>query len=208
VKRLLALLLVAACSSNGGDPFPPGWTLVAPGIRVEILRDPYRLRVLDAAGDPLLESAGAGAADGYATLGWTTGTIQMTPYISPGYTKVFPNLDPWRDQLNVVAATATETSLELTLATASPTDARVIVTHTLRPSTLRVEARLEGTATARAWSTAFQAPAGEGYLGSASASRAPTSAASPCTPGSRRAASARARARRPARPTRGRTARP
>jgi alpha-D-xyloside xylohydrolase len=110
----------------------------------------------------VLDGLGAGAGDGYGGVGWTSGSVFVSHPGSPGYFNFSTELDPWRDAYEVTAATAGATTLDLTLgATGQPP---VTVVLTVRPSTLRVEAHIDGTRP-RAWSAAFAAPADEGYLG-------------------------------------------
>src|SRR5262245_37443330 len=163
ISPLIALVAAACGSGGGGDALPTGATLVAPGIRVEILTRPLRVTVFDPSGKPVLESRESGGGDGYAGLGWTTGKLDIVTTIFPGYFKAEPGLDPWRDDLSVVALASSETSAQLTLSSGR-TPELVVVTYTVRPSALRVEAHVEG-ATPRAWEVGFRAPADEGYLG-------------------------------------------
>jgi alpha-glucosidase (family GH31 glycosyl hydrolase) len=163
VRHAAALLLLAcaAACSGDGDGLPASYELAAPGIRVTIARKPYHVTVADTAGHVVLDGLAAGAGDGYGALGFTTGTIDIHSTITPGYFRADLKLDAWRDGFEIVAASATATTLEATLAT--PAGDRVTVKHAVTPSTLRVEARRDGAT--RAWSAAFRAPAGEGYLG-------------------------------------------
>jgi alpha-glucosidase (family GH31 glycosyl hydrolase) len=169
---MLALLLLAACHPG----LPESFGLQAEGLSVEIQTAPYTLIVYDAGGDPMLRSLGAGDGEGYSTLGFTSGELRWDEESGPGYLAPEPDLDPWEDDWVVVDAVEEEASLELHLAPAGSVDERghvaedearrVRVVHTLRPGALRVEASLEGaTELPRAWGSAFESPAEEGFLG-------------------------------------------
>ncbi len=147
------------------DPsLPARLRLASVDASVEVSTTPFALELRDRDGRVVLASTGAGA------LGWTSGRVAYDSIVSPGYTRFTAALDPWHEGLRVAQARATADALELTLvepdAPASPcVHARVL----LRGATLRVEARLDATATARqvprAWEVAFASPADEGFLG-------------------------------------------
>ncbi len=165
---LLILLPGAGCS----DPLPcasgnpeAGYTLAGAGITVEVTRSPYRYLVKDATGAVVLSSAGAGKKDGYGTVGWTNGQLFWGNNVSPGYFTFDTNLEPWRDDWTVVAASQPNaTSLEITLAQAGD-PACIHQVYSLRASTLRVETRYDGKQAPRAWSVGFSTPPDEAFLG-------------------------------------------
>lgn len=162
----LCLALAAACSSDPcASSLPASYSLSAPGIRVTVQRCPYAVSVADEQGAPILQSSSTGqAGEGYGALGWTSGQISLTNIASPGYFKFAPALDPWRDRLIITSATQTgPDSLDAVLQ-ASSDPAQVHLKLRLRPSTLRVEAHVEG-AQPRAFGAAFASPPDEAFLG-------------------------------------------
>jgi sulfoquinovosidase len=165
---LCAFVIFAGCSSPcGGGVSASSWTLQNDAISVEITASPYGFTVKDASGRAVLRTSGAGAADGYGSIGWTSGKIFLSNIVDPGYYAFDTALDPWRDELHVTAATTTPDSVDLTLSPASGAGC-VHVTHTLRASALRVEAsvdHLDGKTAPRAWETAFATPDDEAFLG-------------------------------------------
>ena len=171
----LLALLVLSCGDNTPPPdrgacpvdpaLPESWRLDGDGIGIEIRRAPYAIAVRDARGDVALESLGGGAGDGYAALGWTAGTVAYQADFAPGYTLVSPRLEPWRDDLEVASVEIAGAAIRARLARTGDRDAPcVIVSHTLRRSALRVEARVDGVGP-RAWAVGFASPADEGFLG-------------------------------------------
>ena len=167
---LLAFALFAGCSPpcGGGSP-ASSWTLANGSVTVEIRGAPYGFTVKDASGRTVLATAGGGAGDGYGSLGWTSGKIFLANIVDAGYYSFDTVLDPWRDNLRVSAATTTPDSVELTL-DGGKNGGCVHVSHTLRQSALRVEARVDHLdghtgATPRAWEAAFATPADEAFVG-------------------------------------------
>ncbi|HEY3357227.1 MAG TPA: TIM-barrel domain-containing protein [Polyangia bacterium] len=166
---LLGVALGAGCGGGGGAACPHDGTVPATltvaggGLTLEVQADPYGYTLRDAAGRAVLTTLGAGAQDGYGSLGWTTGKVAWSNIVSPGYFQFAPTLDPWRDRFRVVAARQEAGRLTLSL---EATGARecTTVTHTLTASTLRVEAQTSGAAP-RAFAAAFQTPTDEGFLG-------------------------------------------
>lgn len=163
-----ALSVFAGCSSPcGGGTSASSWTLSNDAVTVEIRGEPYGFTVKDASGRVVLASAGAGSADGYGSLGWTSGKTFWSSIASSGYYSFDSVLDPWRDQLRVTAASTTPGSVDLTLDGGSKGGC-VHVTHTLAGSALRVEARVDHLpdgVTPRAWEAAFATPADESFVG-------------------------------------------
>jgi len=149
-----------------GSHLPAQWTLQATGIRVDVQRRPFAVTVRNADGVEVLRSLGAGHGDGFGTLGWTSGTIRLTPNgVNRGYFAFSKRLDPWRDDWVVVDATVRDRELELQFRGEGGRGAeRMTVRQTLRDATLRVEARLE-TTQPRAWEVAFATTETEGFLG-------------------------------------------
>ena len=142
VTVLLAGLAVglAGCGAEGpcarDGKLPASWTLSAAGITVDVTRSPFAYSVRDAAGAEVLRSLGPGAGDGYATVGHTGGSVIWSNVVSGGYFSFTPQLNPWHDDLRVVAARQTDAAtLELSL---EQPGARFcsFVTMRLRDSTL------------------------------------------------------------------------
>ena len=166
---LLALALATAgCRDRGPclrtGHVPDSWTLTASGVTVEVTRSPFAYRVRDAAGTEVLRSLGPGADDGYGTVGFTGGSVIWSNVVSGGYFSMTPVLNPWQDDLRVVAASQPDaTRLDLSL---EQPGARFCshMTLVLRDSTLRVEASTDGP-TPRAFSAAFESPADEAFMG-------------------------------------------
>ncbi|MBN2492986.1 MAG: glycoside hydrolase family 31 protein [Deltaproteobacteria bacterium] len=159
--------LAAACSGAGEDGLPESWTLQADGVRLEVAAAPFSYAVFDAQDRAVLQSLGAGEGDGYAALGWTSGEVAIETNVSPGYKTVTPDLEPWRDDWEVIGAEQEQDRLALTLAARDdPADrGRFIeLVFELRPSALRVEVS-KAARQPRAWSAAFASSGGEGFLG-------------------------------------------
>lgn len=162
-----ALMTFSGCSRNNTCS-SYHWTLSAPGIVVKVDGCPYDYRVMDSSGKVVLQSTGvgmsAGTGDGYGTLGFANGTVKWANIISQGYFSCTTDFTPWRDRWSVIGSRMSgSTELDLTLMDA--TDGRIVhVVHTVRPSTLRVEASIEGAAP-RAWEAAFATPPDEAFLG-------------------------------------------
>ena len=148
------------------------WVLREDGITVFVERAPYSVTVW-ADGQAVLSSRGSGRGDGYAALGFATGTVEWGTDVSPGYIKVAPDLDAWADDWVVASATQDEdTSLELILVApedeAAWRDGELVtalqVYHHVEPSGLEVSATAP-TDAPRAWSAAFHSPSSEAFLG-------------------------------------------
>ena len=155
----VAFVALASCSSSSKT-----FTLQAPGIAVLVHADPYSLEIRDGAGNVVLQSAAPGKrGDGYGALGWTSGSLTWGHNVSPGYFTMDPALDPWRDGLRIVRAVQPDPAT-LDVELASPTGI-VRVHHSLRNSTLRVEASLTDAAAPRAWEIAWQTPSDEAFMG-------------------------------------------
>jgi alpha-glucosidase (family GH31 glycosyl hydrolase) len=150
--RAWVALLLCACNQ-----LPDQWTLKGPGITVEVSRAPYGYSVRDATGKLVVSTAGAGASDGYGSIGWTTGRVDWMPIATFGYQQFDAVFDKWRDAAEVTAATQKSDRLEVTLSDGT----RVV--HQLRASTLRVEASRGDKP--RAWEAAFRSPSDEDFLG-------------------------------------------
>jgi len=141
--------------------------LTAEGITVNITTHPYAVSVADASGTTVLSTLPNARGDGYAPIAWTSGRLSWSPgVITPGHYRFAPSLDPWRE--GWVTVDVREAANEVTLVMAPPDGSadRIEVTHRVRASTLRVEAKLvtEGDAP-RAWEASFAAPTDEHYLG-------------------------------------------
>ncbi|MEI8255107.1 MAG: hypothetical protein WCJ30_05480, partial [Deltaproteobacteria bacterium] len=149
-----------------GSELPPLWTVRAPGISVDVTREPYGFVVRNAAGDDVVHTAGRGGpGEGYSSVAWTTGTTRWRPNaVSRGYSNFTATLDPWRDDWIVVAARESEGGLELTLQHGRDGAQRMTVNHRVYDTSLRVEARVAG-GEARAWEAAFATPPDEAFLG-------------------------------------------
>jgi alpha-D-xyloside xylohydrolase len=169
---VLPLLLAAVACEPPPKDFPPPrdrWTLEAPGIVVEVRREPYGVTVRDASGRAVLETAPEPLGDGYAAAAWTTGTVRWsTNPLTAGQYTFRTSLDPWREGLRVVEDRLDGDALVLVVEPASfgdgaPTE-RATIRHALRDSTLRVEIEVEGVAP-RAVAAAFRSPPDEGFLG-------------------------------------------
>ena len=153
---LLVVLLVAGC----GDSLPCGngvsvaqYTMQSDELSVEIATKPYALTVRKPDGTVLVQ-------DGY--IGWTSGVMGIKRSLYNGYVFLDDELDPWREELTVVAATQTDGKLDVTLH--GTDDTCITVTHLLRPGALRVEAHQTNPALA-AWEIGFSSPTDEGFLG-------------------------------------------
>lgn len=164
---LVAFLVVAGCPGCndrcGNGTSASSWTLQNGALTVTIQRSPYSFTVADSSGRAVLATRGAGAHDGYGALGWTSGKVFLADIVDAGYYSFDTALDPWRDDLHVVAAAATPTTVELTLE--GKNAGCVLVTHTLRAAALRVEAHVGHAAAPRAMEAAFVTPADEAFLG-------------------------------------------
>ncbi len=163
-NSLLALLALAGCGQDGPAD---AWRLEAEDVAVEVRRAPFAFCVLDGGGAARLCSLAAGAGDGQAALGWTSGETRWENLLSPGYFQVTPSLDPWRDDFVVREARRAGARLELVLGPADdPGDAgrQLRVAFEARPGAVRVEAEKSGRVP-RAWAAAFSSPADEGFLG-------------------------------------------
>src|ERR1700759_2741430 len=116
MRSLLLLFAVfAGCSSPCGGGAFSSWTLTNCNLTVEITGAPYGFTVKDATGKAVLASAGAGAQDGYGSVGWTSGAVFIDNIADDGYFSFDSALDPWRDQLRVTAASITPTEVDLVL---------------------------------------------------------------------------------------------
>src|SRR5574341_399352 len=140
MRRLLWLAVIAGC----GEP-------------LEVESRPYRYTVRNAAGEAVLTSTGRGQKDGYGALGWTTGRVEWSVGVTPGYATFEPVLDPWRDDWEVVAAQQLQDELKLTLATRGEASCVQVSHRVVIPSVVRTEARRTRDPLPRAWSAAFQA---------------------------------------------------
>lgn len=164
MKWWLVLVCAVGC---GGDPpcshgdVPASLTIQNAGMTVTVGTAPYGFEVHDGGGALVLATAGDGDGGGYGAVGWTTGSAVIKRYIDPGYADFGASLDPWRDHLRVVSASATATEIDVVL---EGDDGCVTVKHVLRDGALRVEASLDH-ADARAWEVAFRAGADEAFLG-------------------------------------------
>lgn len=164
-------LVLAACLAACGDdspcahgPVPASLTMELNGTSVTVMTDPYGFEVFSLSNGDVLASAGAGSGDGYGSLGWTTGSAVIKRYIDPGYADFGASLDPWRDHMKVVSATATDHEIDVVLDAGD--EGCVTIKHVMRLGALRVEATLDHTkATPRAWEVAFAAKPDEAYLG-------------------------------------------
>ena len=163
---LLAFLVFAGCGGPcGGGTTASSWTLSNGAVTVEIQAAPYGFTVKDASGRTVLATAGAGGGDGYGSIGWTSGKIFIDTPVDDGYYSFDTALDPWRDELRVTTASVTPDEVDLTL-DGGRSGGCVHITHTLRGSALRVEARVDhGDVAPRAWEAAFATPDDEGFLG-------------------------------------------
>lgn len=128
-------------------------TLASADLTLEIGTHPYTLTVRDASGKAVAETG---------TLGWTTGDMGIGKALYNGYFFFEPHFDPWREDLRVVAATQTDTEIDVTLRGAD--DTCIHVTHAIRAGAVRVEAHAGGT-DVRAWEVGFASPSDEGFLG-------------------------------------------
>ena len=122
-------------------------------LTVQVGTNPYSLTVLDANGNAVVHDS---------TFGWTSGIMGIKPALFNGYVFLAPNLDPWREQLRVVAAKQTDGEIDVTLHGAE--DNCITVTHTIRDGALRVEAHQENPQLT-AWEIGFASPSDEGFLG-------------------------------------------
>jgi len=147
---LATLILITGCAA---EPVH----LEAPGVSVEITRDPFALSVRDGSGREVLASS-----DAMGLVAWTSGRLewgQTGSLGSPGYYTVDPVLEPWRAARRVISVEHSEpTAAELLL------DEDVRVRISLESSKLRVELAHDGDRP-RAWSVAFRSPADEAFLG-------------------------------------------
>ncbi len=159
---LLSLFLPGCGDSEKSDVL----VLAAPGVRVEVSRDPYGYTVYDQSGRAVLTTLGRGNRDGYGSLSWAPGSVEWENIVSPGYFKITPKLLAWRADFVVVEASQSDGELDLVLQkrNASADGPKLHAKHIVRPSTLRIEASIEGDPP-RAWAAAFESPAGEGFLG-------------------------------------------
>src|SRR6185312_3498740 len=99
----------------GGGASDSSWTLSNGSMTVEITGSPYGFTVKDATGRAVLATAGGGAGDGYGSVGWTSGKVFLDNIVDAGYYAFDTALDPWRDNLRVIAATTTPESVDLTM---------------------------------------------------------------------------------------------
>jgi alpha-glucosidase (family GH31 glycosyl hydrolase) len=164
-STLVAFLIFAGCSDPcGSGGSAASWTLQNGRVTVVIQRSPYSFTVKDANGKTVLSSLGAGKGDGYGALGWTSGKVFLSNIVDAGYYAFDTALDPWRDDLRVVAASTTSDRVDLVLEGHNAGCVRV--SHQLRATVLRVEAHVEHVATQpRAWEVAFATPSDEAFLG-------------------------------------------
>ncbi len=158
-------MVFAGCSSAcGGGTSQSSWTLTNGAVTVEITGAPYGFTVKDATGRAVLATTGAGSAEGYGSVGWTSGKVFLDDIVDAGYYSFDTALDPWRDSLRVTAASVTPTEVDLVLDGGNA--GCVTITHTLRGSALRVEARVDhNKLPARAWEAAFATPPDEAFVG-------------------------------------------
>ena len=153
-RILLALVLTGCGSPDCGDGIAAAQlTLQSTDMTVEIATRPYALTVRDASGKVLLDTG---------TLGWTTGSFGIGKALYSGYAFFDPRLDPWREELRVVAATQTDQEIDVSLSGGD--GACIHVSHVLRDGALRVEAHSGGTVPS-AWEIGFASPADEAFLG-------------------------------------------
>jgi alpha-glucosidase (family GH31 glycosyl hydrolase) len=168
MMRGLALGLTLAAGCGPADGLPERWHLEGEDAALEVQRAPFVYCLVDGASQTRLCSLPGGQKDGQAALAWTSGRTAWEHIISPGYFALTADLDPWRDDFEVVAARQDEGALELELGDReAPGDLerRLRVRLVLRPGALRVEAeRLSGRAP-RAWAAGFHSPSREGFLG-------------------------------------------
>ena len=144
------------------------------GITVFVEREPYGLTVW-ANGEAVLSTLGPGSGDGYGGIGVTTGSVEWGAEVSPGYVSFEPDLDPWRDDWVVVAATAADTTLDVVLVAPDDEDAwsqggdvaTMMVHHAVEASTLEVTASVTNLEDGdpRAWEVAFHSPSSEAFVG-------------------------------------------
>jgi alpha-glucosidase (family GH31 glycosyl hydrolase) len=122
-------------------------------MTVEITTNPYALAVRDANGATIVEDS---------TFGWTSGVMGIKPALFNGYVFLAPNLDPYREQLRVVAATQKDQEIDVTLH--GDDDTCITVTHVIREGALRVEAHQENPKLTT-WEIGFSSPSDEAFLG-------------------------------------------
>ncbi len=171
VRGGLALLLCASLLSGCDDPaekgnLPDSWTLEAPGITVEVQREPYGFSVVDTNERTVLSTLTEALGEGYAPIAWTTGSVRWsTNPLTAGQFTFRPDLDPWRAGWEVTEANESEGQLEVVLRDERDEgEERLIVRHIVTGSTLRIEAEVEGVEP-RAMGAAFSTPSEEGFLG-------------------------------------------
>ncbi len=152
---LLALVLTGCGSHDCGEGVSVAQlTLSSADMTVDVATNQYALTVHDANGTLVLDGG---------TLGWTSGSFGITKALYNGYLFDDPELDPYREDLRVIAATQTDTELDVVL---SGSDGTCIhVSHVVRDGALRVEASIDGTMVPRAWEIGFASPADEAFLG-------------------------------------------
>jgi alpha-glucosidase len=154
--RYLLLALVVACSSPpcGDGVSESQFTLQNSDLTVQIATNPYGLTVIDASGTTVLQNS---------TFGWTSGIMGIKPALYNGYVFLAPNLDPYREDLRVVAATQSDGELDVTLH-GSTDDVCITVAHTLRDGALRVEAHQQNPSFTT-WEIGFASPSDEAFMG-------------------------------------------
>src|SRR5690606_4677247 len=100
--------------------------------------------------------------DGFAAAAWATGAVKYRPMLSPGYSKITEQLDPFREPDWVEAVDVADDTIRLRLSDHSvgPSDEGsappTFMTLRTRPGAVRISAWVDNL-TPRAWSVGFKA---------------------------------------------------